>query len=150
MLLLQIQSQRLALIGFFMACLALASCGPSYERTEHYPTREDAVRSGAFSRGWLPEWLPASSREIWETHDQDSNDLYVKFEFDKAELEAFLKVAHAVPVAEKDRPKLPTIGEPWWPKKLAMGHYYHVDHGEGKSVLVLDQTTSMAVLWSRP
>ena len=150
MLLLQIQSQRLALIGLLAACLALAGCGPSYERTEHYPTREDAVRAGAFSRGWLPQWLPASSREIWETHDQDSNDLYLKFECDKPEIESFLKAAGATPIAERERPQLPIISESWWPKELPLTHCYHVEHGEGKAVLVLDATMSTVVLWSKP
>ena len=147
--LLQIQSQRLALIGSLAACL-VAGCGPSYERTEHYPTREDALRAGAFDRGWLPEWLPASSREIWETHNLDSNEIYVKFEFNRAELEGCLKAAHAVLIEEKKRPQLPTISESWWPKKLPMTYCYLVNHGEAKSVLALDAATSTIVLWSKP
>jgi hypothetical protein len=148
MLLLQIQSQRFALIGLLAACLELAGCGPSYERTEHYRTREDAVRVGAFNRGWLPEWLPASSRDIWETHDQDSNHLYVKFAFNNTERDGLLKAANAVPMAAKEKPKLPTISEEWWPKNLSLTHCYRVEHGEGTSVLVLDETTSTAVLWN--
>jgi hypothetical protein len=150
MQLLQIQSQRLALICLVASSLALAGCSPSYERTEHYPTRDDAVRAGAFSRGWLPDWLPASSSEIWESHDQDSNDLYVKFKFEKVELESILKEAHATSIAEKERPQIPTISEPWWPNKLASNHYYLVDHGEGKAVLVLDVETSTIILWNVP
>jgi hypothetical protein len=108
------------------------------------------VRAGAFSRGWLPDWLPASSSEIWESHDQDSNDLYVKFKFEKVELESCLKEARATSIAEKDRPQIPTISVPWWPNKLASNHYYLVDHGEGKAVLVLDVETSTIILWNVP
>ncbi len=149
MLLLQIPCQRIALI-FLVVCLTLVSCKPAYEQTEHYASRADAVRDGAFDRGWLPEWLPRSSRDIWETHDLDSNRLFVKFVFDPKETEDFLDAAGAVPLNVSEWPEIPVINEPWWAEKFSMSHCYYVDHGDGESLLVLDQTTSTALLWSKP
>ena len=50
-----------------------------------YATLADAVADGAVTRGWVPEWVPASARELQESHDLDTNESWLTFTFDAAD-----------------------------------------------------------------
>lgn len=47
----------------------------------YYKTLQAAERDGAVERGWIPPILPASSKEIYERHDIDTNEVWIRFQF---------------------------------------------------------------------
>lgn len=84
-------------------------CGET--RSSSYPSREAAVADGAILRGWLPEWLPASSSAIEEWHDLDTNRTLASFSY-----------------GQGDQPRLPPecrtvepIGARAWAERFAEG-----------------------------
>lgn len=150
MLLLQIPRQWIAVIGSLSASIGITCCDPSpYEQTINYHTRLDATRDGAFERGWLPHWLPASSKNIWETHDLDSNAVYFKFNFDRDKIDDWLKASEAVLIPENLHPKLPLLKETWWPKNIHEGKAFTVKMSNENDfgMLVIDYQNSVAMCW---
>lgn len=58
--------------------------------TSKYPTRADAVADSPFARGWLPDFLPASSRDIVTHNNLDSTTSWGEFQCEPTELAAFV------------------------------------------------------------
>jgi hypothetical protein len=55
--------------------------------TTHYPTVVEARRDGLFERGWLPDVLPPSVRDIEVSNNLDINTSVGEFWFDTSEYE---------------------------------------------------------------
>lgn len=51
-----------------------------------YPSLAEARADGAIERGWLPAFLPASSRDIAEIHNLDTNERCARATADPREL----------------------------------------------------------------
>jgi hypothetical protein len=45
----------------------------------HYPTYTDAERADAIRRGVIPTFVPRSATDIWEEHDLDTNEQWLRF-----------------------------------------------------------------------
>lgn len=62
-------------------CLAalVAGCDDGMRMRASYPDRTAAEQDGAFRRGWLPSWMPSSTRDIEEIHDLDTNVQAMRF-----------------------------------------------------------------------
>lgn len=60
-----------------------AACRDLDVVTESYATLDEAVAAGAVERGWVPEGLPASTREIREAHDLDTSRRWGLFNFEQ-------------------------------------------------------------------
>ena len=72
----------------FLAATALATaCDPVHS---YYETLEDARADSLFERGWLPDVLPPSAREILVKNDLDLSTSEGQFLFAPSEFEAFL------------------------------------------------------------
>jgi hypothetical protein len=71
---------RQSLIVCFAALLSLSSCSDVVTRT--YATLDDARRDRLFERGWLPDILPPSARQIRVASDLDVNTADGEFSFD--------------------------------------------------------------------
>lgn len=59
--------------------------------TSHYATKLDAEKNSLFGRGWLPDFIPASSREIVTHNDLDLNTSDGGFDCKPEELPAFIQ-----------------------------------------------------------
>mgnify|MGYP003603301690 CR=1 FL=1 len=82
-----------------------------------YPDLASVRLQGAFTRGWLPAYLPSSATSLLERHNLDSNATLLAFRFDPAE--AFIGSAPCVSVAEAEVPAPPRLGRTkWWPRDL--------------------------------
>lgn len=57
--------------------------------TSRYATLDDARKDRLFKRGWLPDVLPASSRNIRVSNNADTNHSKGGFSFDPADFSAF-------------------------------------------------------------
>jgi hypothetical protein len=98
--------------------LFLAGCHGD-RRESFYPSLADAKRDGAIDRGWIPDFLPESSRSIHELHDHSPSTQWCAFEFLPAEAPALHKRL------KSDASSIPTVrhvpdpGKTWWPAVLA-------------------------------
>lgn len=63
--------------------LLLVACDSDVK--SHYVTIEDARRDGLFERGWLPDVLPPSARDIDVSNNLDINTSAGDFKFNPAE-----------------------------------------------------------------
>ena len=72
----------------FLAALFLAAaCDPVHD---YYETLDEARADALFERGWLPDILPPSAREILVKNNPDLNTSEGQFLFDPSEFESFL------------------------------------------------------------
>jgi hypothetical protein len=74
------------------------------------------VRDGAITRGWIPEWIPASATNVREVHDLDTNRSQLAFaytEFDTATLEPGCRFE-----AQGQITFARTALRSWWPPEL--------------------------------
>jgi len=69
-----------------IAALSLFGCDVV---TSRYATLNDARRDRLFERGWLPDILPPSTRDIRVSNNVDVNTSEGEFSFDPAEFPAF-------------------------------------------------------------
>lgn len=106
-----------------MVCLLLCSCMefPGESQTRDYPTRADAERDGAFARGWLPVDLPSEASDIMESHNLDSNQMWIRFQLNGTTLDRLLQrcvVATDVPLPPARQTRRTAA---WWPEALIAG-----------------------------
>jgi len=98
--------------------LSVSSCGGDWQES-YYPTRVAAEKDGEFERGWLPEYLPASSRDIHELHRIEHPKTWGSFAYNSEDLDGMLAVVTKVDVLP---PVLATISRPgstWWPDLIS-------------------------------
>lgn len=53
----------------------------SEQTKAEFETYDDLLKSGYIEKGWLPDFLPKSSRNILETHNIDTNHVEASFEY---------------------------------------------------------------------
>jgi hypothetical protein len=96
----------------------LAACSDRIDN--NYRTLADAERDGAIDRGWLPSILPASTRNIRESHNIDTNEVWCSFELSNVSPEeesAFRAALTKMTHGERLR-NLRVSGVAWWPREL--------------------------------
>lgn len=66
---------------FLLSLLSVAVLllGCSDRITTYYPTHAAAVKEGSVQRGWIPEMIPTSATEIYEQHNLDTNEVWLRF-----------------------------------------------------------------------
>jgi hypothetical protein len=103
-------------LSVFLACALLGCHGD--RRESFYPALADAKRDGAIDRGWIPDFLPESSRGIHELHDISPSTTWCAFQFipsDSSVLRKSLQVdAGALSLVRR----VPDPGRSWWPTAL--------------------------------
>jgi len=120
------------------------------ERPEvSYPDRTAAEAAGAVSRGWIPEWIPKSARQIHEMHDVDTNTSILAFRFDGNEAIDLTRVCEQV--SRKELPAVP-LRASWWPNDVPPSDlathrhvYYSCDSGE--AYLAISTQQGEAYYW---
>lgn len=97
--------------------LGLCACKETPEST--YTSRQAAEQAGAFSRGWLPAFLPSSASDLRELHNLDSNESLLRFSFMPADLPTITASLQPVSESELCPPPFQGLRRPaWWPKDL--------------------------------
>ena len=76
-----------SLIVYLAAFLSLSSCSDVV--TRKYATLDDARRDRLFERGWLPDILPPSARQIRVSSNVDVNTADGEFSFDPKDFAVF-------------------------------------------------------------
>ena len=68
---------------------------------ETYPTWAEAQRAGAVARGWIPDFVPSSAREIRDTHDLDTNRQTLQFTAPPSDVPAMTMGLRSVSIESK-------------------------------------------------
>ena len=84
----------------FAVC-AISGCEESVPL--NYSTRAAAEAESPFARGWLPEIIPPSSRQISMRNDLDLNIANGEFSFDPSEHDVFVSQLERVPSRDEGR-----------------------------------------------
>lgn len=83
---LNVRSGRCASLLAGVVLLSLGSCDRA---SSSYATLADARKDRLFERGWLPDILPASTRQIRISNDLDTNHSEGEFSFDPSDFASF-------------------------------------------------------------
>lgn len=104
-----------------MTAVILLMTGACSERhLSTYADRIEAERAGAFARGWLPAFLPASSTLITEIHDIDSNERWGRFSFRQDDLDWIARVLRPLGLADLSALTVRVPGKlSAWPRELS-------------------------------
>jgi hypothetical protein len=103
-----------AAVCFAMTCM---SCGHDHDSL--YASLADADKAGEITRGWIPDFLPKTSRNIHVLDDLSPQREWCAFEFDPTDSTTMRQVLKPV-----DRPsetvitRIPNPHVPWWPNSL--------------------------------
>jgi hypothetical protein len=130
---------RLAIVALCVF-LAYVLLGCHDDRRESfYPSLGDAKRDGAIDRGWLPDFLPESSRGIHELHDISPSTTWCAFEFLPMDSPALRKVLTGAGGSAPSVRRVPDPGKSWWPAVLTGDLDTSKIHGAGFELYVLVQ-----------
>ena len=99
-----------------LACV-LVACH-SDRRESSYLSLADAKKDGAIDRGWIPDFLPESSRAIHEVHDMSPSTTWCAFEFLPSDSQGLRKSLKSVDVPTPSVRRVPNPGMSWWPAVL--------------------------------
>ena len=64
----------------------MQGCLSAEEPEKFYASRLEVTADDAIGRGWVPPWLPSTAHAINETHNIDTNEVWMIFEFDPLEM----------------------------------------------------------------
>jgi hypothetical protein len=70
------------LAGVLLLILGLGACRTDEQMESHYSNMQEAAADGAIERGWIPAWLPGSATDIREVHDVDTNEVWIRFQYE--------------------------------------------------------------------
>jgi hypothetical protein len=103
-----------------ICCLVLIAVlvGCTHDHQSFYATRSDAEKNGEFNRGWLPDFLPKSSRSIHLTYDLSPSREWCGFEFNREDAEPLLSSVKPADSAALPIVPIPSPRVRWWPKAL--------------------------------
>lgn len=62
-------------------CATMSACAWIEQPSSHFSDREEAVDAEMFAKGWLPEWLPPSVKNMREKHNLDTSVSILRFEY---------------------------------------------------------------------
>lgn len=103
-----------------LIAIVLAACSDVQETA--YSDADAARADRAFERGWLPDPLPSSARNIREGHNLDTNEGWLTLQYspDEAALDRMYIDGGWSAVATDRYPTLPLPDPPvkWWPDRL--------------------------------
>jgi hypothetical protein len=114
-----ISSKALLLVPILcvtLACILVEGCGD--KRDLFYGSLADAAKAGEIDRGWIPDYLPKTSRVIHLTEQDSPSKEWCGFEFlptDSQSLRENLKGVDALPPSVR---RVPSPGVSWWPAML--------------------------------
>lgn len=99
-----------------VAALLTVACEQMETAENVYPNAQSAISAGAIQQGWIPEFLPSSAKEITETHNLDTNEVWLRFAMEPNERGPIEKSCRKIQPAAIAFPR--KGGGNWWPEVL--------------------------------
>jgi hypothetical protein len=106
----------LSAVSILCALVVSQSCRERIE--SYYAFLSDAIGAGAITRGWIPDFLPESSRAIHEIHNPASPRTWCAFAFSPNDSQRFLKNVRDVGTLPPSVNNIEDPGAGWWPDFL--------------------------------
>jgi hypothetical protein len=76
--------------------LLLSWCQYTENPRSYFATYEDAKNSGIMDAGWMPTYIPRSSKEIHETHNLDTNAVHMSFKYSQGDTQKLEKNCYKI------------------------------------------------------
>ena len=112
-----------------LACLVIAACS-SDQRYEYFGNGIELQQSIQAQQGWIPDWLPATAKEIHIQYDIDTNCRWFRFKLDKKSQNAFIMNFQPLSPDEAKNIKVPAPRRAeWWFKELVKSQEYQKGRG---------------------
>lgn len=128
-----------------LACILVEGCRNS--RDLFYSTFGEAVKAGETDRGWIPDYLPKTSRAIHLTEQDSPSKEWCGFEFpptDSQSLRERLKSVDALPPSVK---RVQSPGVSWWPAMLNGNLDAQKIRKEGFELYVVETPANSVSTW---
>lgn len=74
-----------------LMALTLSWCEYSENPKLYFATYEEAKNSGIMDAGWMPTYIPRSSKEIHEQHNLDTNTVHMSFKYSQGDTQELEK-----------------------------------------------------------
>ncbi|MBZ5540343.1 MAG: hypothetical protein LAN61_07470 [Acidobacteriia bacterium] len=135
----------MAVLCVGLACILVVGCGD--RRELFYPAFADADKDGAITRGWIPDYLPESSRAIHSVQEVSPSKEWCAFEFlptDSQSLRKNLKSVDALPPSVR---RVPSPGVSWWPALLKGNLDVEKIHRAGFELYVVETPADSVSTW---
>lgn len=97
--------------------LALLACGERLIESS-YKSMLEAKQEGAIDHGWIPDYLPPSSRDIHELHRISNPVGWCSFQFSPSDSEALRKTLQTLGHRAPSYERIESPGKTWWPALL--------------------------------
>lgn len=105
--------------GFVAAlCLSALLFGCGHDRSTFYRSLADADKAGEMNRGWIPDFLPKSSRSIRQVYDLSPSREWCEFEFQPGDSQALRDNLKEVQTPPAVIVNVPNPHVSWWPELL--------------------------------
>lgn len=107
---------RILVVGAL--CVVIGACAWIEEPSSRFSDRKDAEESELFAKGWLPEWLPPSSKNLREKHNLDTSVSILRFEYSVSnDAPPF---GDACEPTTKEFVESPRLDAWWWPETVTI------------------------------
>jgi hypothetical protein len=110
--------KRILCFTVFLVLVMLCPVGCGRDLERHYASLADAGKDEIAQRGWIPDFLPASSRSIYIAGDLSPSREWCAFEFtanDSDKLRQRIRKIDSIPPYINH---IPRPGVSWWPAVL--------------------------------
>lgn len=142
-----------------LVCVALCA-GCDEHRQYSYSTRAEAEAAGEITRGWLPDWLPSSARDIKLLYAVESPQTWGAFRFAPADMDRLRQ--HLTPLVDAKGPQqFRGAATSWWPEFLrgqvdaaslrqrGFDVYIEADPGPYRNLFVINEAKGAAYFYRR-
>jgi hypothetical protein len=134
-----------AVLCVTLACILVGGCDDN--RDLSYSALADAVKAGESDRGWIPDYLPKSSRAIHLIEQDSPSKEWCGFEFlptDSQSLRETLKSVAALPPSVR---RVPSPAASWWPTTLKGNLDVQKIHKEGFELYIVESPADSVSTW---
>jgi hypothetical protein len=133
------------LICVTLACILVGGCGDN--RDLFYSALADAAKAGEIDRGWIPDYLPKTSRAIHLTEQDSPSKEWCGFEFLPADSQSLRQILKSVDVLPPSVRRVPGPGVSWWPPMLKGNLDAQKLHKEGFELYIVESPADSVSTW---
>jgi hypothetical protein len=126
-------------------CILLAGCDES--RDLFYSDLTAAAKAGELNRGWIPDYLPKTSRAIHLVELDSPSKEWCGFEFVPADSQSLRETLKSVAALPPSVRRLPSPGKSWWPAVLKGNLDAEKIHHEGFELYIVESPADSVSTW---
>jgi len=137
----------IVLIGLLGIAILEYKCSSVIE--SYYMTYDEVLEAEAIGRGWIPEFLPKSAKNIVEKHNIENNWGVVEFSFSNDDKQLILSVVNKVHLSKIEvlKKRMPSVTELDISGKI---DFYMVQNDFEKGYLAVNWVQLRAIYWFIP